>query len=132
MTSISWGDVLAIVTIAGPLIAKALSDRSANASARHNNGLARITGMASREAATIARTLLASAANVDPPTLERALLNNAANAIFQEMRDSSALTGAAAPRIRGILQGEVDKIIAPAKVMPPLPFTTDKSPTVVN
>lgn len=132
MTFISWGDLIAIVTIAAPLIAKALSDWSANASAKHNDALARITGMASREAATIARTLLSMPADTDPRSLERRLLSNSSAQILQEMQDSSKITGADATRIQTILQGELDKIIAPAKVMPPLPLPSDKPSTAIN
>lgn len=113
MTASEW---IALATIAAPLIAKVSSDIHANAVANHNLALARITGMAGREAATIARTLSALPAGTDPKAVERALVANSASLILTEMGSSSASIGADSTKVSGILQGEIDKVVAPAVV----------------
>lgn len=110
-------DYIAIATIAAPLVVKVLNDWSANAAAKHNMALSRIVGMAGREAATIARTLAQMPAGADPKALEAALLQNSATAILTEMGASSATAGADAGRLINILQGELNKVIAPAAVV---------------
>lgn len=110
-------DWIAVATIALPLLIKALSDYQANAIANHNALLARVAGMAGREAATIARTLAAAPADVSPKALEASLISSSAQAILTEMGKTSVKIGAATPQITNIVQGEVDKIVtAPAVV----------------
>jgi hypothetical protein len=110
-------DYIAIATIALPLCAKAFSDWQANAVANHNAFLARITGMASREAATIARTLTEATPGEDPKKLERDLIAGSAANILTEMGTAGAQVNANADKVAGIVQGELDKLVAPAVIV---------------
>jgi hypothetical protein len=113
MTLADW---IALATVALPLIAKAISDWNANAVANHNALLARVTAMAGREAATIARTLAEAPANVSPKALESSLVANSAQAILTEMASSAAKIGAYTPQVSNIVQGELNKLVVPAPV----------------
>lgn len=115
MTLADW---IGLATIALPLIAKAFSDWNANAVAKHNALLARITAMAGREAATIARTLAEAPANVSAKGLESSLVANSAQAILTEMGTSAAKIGAFTPQITNIVQGELNKRVT--AMVPPI------------
>jgi hypothetical protein len=106
-------DWIAVLTIAAPLAVKAFSDWQANAIANHNAALARVVGMAERQAASIARTL-STAPVGDPKALESSLISGSVTTILQEMGDSTATVGADADKLTAIVQGEVSKRIAPA------------------
>lgn len=110
LTETDW---LAVLTIAAPLFAKAVSDWQANAIANHNCGLARMIGMAGREAATIARALAALPAGANAKTVEATLINESSAAILREMGASSLTVGADAAKLATIVQGELDKLVAP-------------------
>lgn len=114
MTVADW---IAVATVAIPLLIKALSDWQANAVANHNALLARIAGMAGREAATIARTLAEAPADVSPKALESSLVANSAQAILSEMASSTAKIGAFTPQVTNIVQGELNKLVVPAPVV---------------
>lgn len=107
------GDYLAIATIAAPLCVKAFSDWQVNAAAKHNMALSRIAGMAARAASTIARTLATVPPGADPRAIEAALVRSAAAGILTEMGASSATVGADGAKIATIVQGELDKVVAP-------------------
>lgn len=109
----TFGDWLALAAIAAPLICKAMSDWNANAVANHNLRLARITGMAGREAATIARALAGLPPNASAKDAEQALLSSSVESIMTEMGSSSTAIGADSTKVATILQGELDKFIAP-------------------
>jgi hypothetical protein len=112
---LSLPDWIAVVSIAAPLIAKAFSDWAANAVANHNAALARVVGMAGREAATIARTLAETPTTADVKSLEKSLVHNSAVMILDEMGSSSQTIGADATKLTTIVQGEVNKlVVAPA------------------
>jgi hypothetical protein len=111
-------DWLAVATVALPLFIKALSDWQANAIANHNALLARVVGMASREAATIARALTqasASATQAGTPLtatkLESTLIEASAANIMREMGDSTVAVGASPMKVASIVQGEVNKLM---------------------
>jgi hypothetical protein len=112
LTATDW---IAVLTIAAPIAVKAFSDWEANAIANHNAALARIVGMAGREAATIARTL-ASAPVGDPKALESSLISNSAVTIMQAMGASTVTIGADSDKVAGIIQGEVDKLRTPTPI----------------
>lgn len=116
---------LAVLVVALPLFGKVLADISVNASTKHNDALARITGMASRSAAEIALALAALPPGTNPAAEKTALIANARNRIMSEMQDSLKVTGAGDAQVTTILTGEVAKVLAPA-VMPIL--TIDRIP----
>lgn len=113
----TFPDWIAVATIALPLMAKAFSDWNANAAANHNLALARITGMAGRQAATIARALASMPPNVDPKAAEEVLLTSAVQSIMTEMGSSSATVGADSAKLATLLQGEINKLLAPAMIV---------------
>lgn len=117
-------DWIAIATIALPLIAKAFSDWSANAAAKHNLALARITDMAGRQAATIARSLASLPAGTNATEAERVLISDASRAMLGEMEDSAGITGANATKLGDILQGELNKLLVQAPAAPAKPATS--------
>lgn len=108
------GDYIAIATIALPLIAKACSDWQANAVANHNAQLARIVGMAGRQAATVARTLTELRPGVDAKAVEKTLVANSVRLIMTEMESSVAKVGGTPDVVTGIVQSELDKVVVPA------------------
>lgn len=116
-------DWLAVASVAAPLCVKALSDWHANLSTRHNEALARIVGMASRQAATIGRTLASMPPGASAADVERTLVANAVVALNTEMAGSTTLVGAGQTALTGIIQGELDKLTVPAVAMVPMPAT---------
>lgn len=107
LTATDW---IAVASVALPLIVKAFSDWQANAVANHNAALARITGMASREAATIESVLQNAGPNVNFAQLKASLVANAADSIFAEMGTSTDTVGADAAKLFAIVLGELNKI----------------------
>jgi len=114
-------DWLAVAAIALPLIAKAFSDWQANAVANHNAALARIVGMAGREAATIARSLATLPPGADAKAVENRLISASATSILTEMGSSSATVGADAGKLAAIVQGELDRVVAAPAVLAVIP-----------
>lgn len=125
MTVSEW---IAVATIAAPLFAKAFSDWNANAVANHNLALARITGMAGREAATIGRTLSSLQPGADAQSVETALIQSSVASILTEMGSSSATVGADSTKVAAILQGEINKVVSPAAIAgaPRPPLTRER------
>ena len=121
MGHLSATDWIAVFSIAAPLIAKAFSDWQANATANHNLKLARIVGMAGREAATIDKTLQAIPPGGDIKLTEKELISSSAALILNEMGSTSSAVGADEAKISTIVQGELDKITQtrPAVVVAP-------------
>jgi Kef-type K+ transport system membrane component KefB len=116
MTFDMW---IAVASVALPLIAKAASDWSANTTAGHNAALARIVGMAGRQAASAARVLATTKPGEDSGKLERALIQTAAETVVAEMGGSMATVGATPGLVARIVQGELDKlVVAPIAVLP--------------
>lgn len=115
---LSVSDWIAVATVAAPLIAKSFSDWQANAVANHNAALGRIIGMAGRQAATIARTIAAAGPGSSAGDIERSMVLASTQSILNEMGDSAATIGAGKNTIKiaGIVQGELDKIVAPVPV----------------
>jgi hypothetical protein len=115
---LSVSDWVAVAAVALPLFIKALSDWQANAVANHNAALARIIGMAGREAATIARTLGSVQPGATASDIERSMVQASTQAILNEMGTSANTVGADKDtgKIQSIVQGEVNKIVAPAAV----------------
>jgi hypothetical protein len=113
--NLSLADWIAIATVALPLIAKAFSDWSANATLKHNAALANITSMASRKAASIARELLSLPAGANPAAKEQILITDASRAILTELASSSAITGADPNKLAAVVQGELDKVLVAPK-----------------
>jgi hypothetical protein len=117
--NLTLADWLAVASIALPLIAKAFTDWQANAVANHNASLARIVGMAGRQAATIARELAALPPGADARTVESTLIRGASESILTEMGSSSKTVGADAAKVAGIVQGELNKVVTAPVVLPP-------------
>jgi hypothetical protein len=128
--TLSGTDWIAIATIALPLIAKVLSDISTNREVAHNAALARITGMAAREAATIARDLAALPAGVEPEAAERVMISDAAKRVQSEMLKSGSVTGADAAKLGTIVQGELNKLVV-NKLVLASPATITPTPSKV-
>jgi Kef-type K+ transport system membrane component KefB len=115
----TWDMWLAVASVALPLIAKAASDWSANTTAGHNAALARIVGMAGRQAASAARVLATTKPGTDAKALERALIQTAAETVVSEMGGSMATLGATPGQVQRIVVGELDKlVVAPVAVLP--------------
>ena len=126
--SLTFADWLAIATVAVPLIAKALSDWSTNAQVKHNAALSRITGMAARQAATIARSLASLPPGTDPAGAERVLIADAASALVGEMGQSGAMIDADQTKLAGIVQGELNKLIVAPVPIPAAPLAPPLTP----
>jgi len=121
----TFADWIALFGIALPLAAKVAVDVAAYLNARKHNALANIVGMAGRQAATIARTLAALPPNVEPRAAEQALLTTSAASIMTEMGASTTTVGADSAKVATLLQGELDKFIAPnATAVVPLTYAT--------
>lgn len=116
---LSTADWIAVAAVVLPIAGKGFSDIQANAIANHNAMIARITGMAGREAATIARTLATAPAGVSGKDLEKSLITNSANYILGEMSASVAKVGATDNKVQTIVQGELNKIITARPAMAP-------------
>lgn len=110
LTAADW---IAVATVAVPLIAKAFTDWQANAVANHNAALARIAGMAARQAGTIARTLLAAPPGSDVKALEASLIEASARQVITEMTQSVRRVGGSLSGVASMVQGEVDKALVP-------------------
>lgn len=119
---LTLADWLAVAGVALPIAAKCLTGIAADLSARHNDALARITGMAGRQAAVIGRTIQELPPGTDAATVERDAIKASAQDILQEMGQSAQATGATADKIATIVQGELAKLVVhkptPAPVAP--------------
>lgn len=111
--SLSLSDWLAVAAVVLPLAVKACTELAAYLDQRHNSGLARIAGMAARQAATIGRALAAvPAGSTDARAIEARLLTASVDQIMTEMGASVQATGANPEKVGMILQGELDKVLA--------------------
>lgn len=110
-------------SVALPLIIKALSDYQANLIANHNAALARLVGMAGREAATIRRSMATAAPSINLRQLESQLVNVSADMILNEMGGSTNAVSADSSKIVAIVQGELNKLLVPtaAPTVTPVP-----------
>lgn len=111
-------DWIAVGAIALPLLGKMLDDMRTSAMIRHNAALDRIVGMAAREAAGIGRVLATVTPGANPASVERSMINASVATINDEMAASAALVGADDNRLRGIVLGEVNKLLAPVVSAP--------------
>jgi hypothetical protein len=112
-------DYIALLGIALPLAAKVAVDLAAFLEARKHTALARIVGMAGRQAATAARTLSNLPPGIDSKGVESALVANARAAILSEMDSSVGIAKASDAQVTKIVQGELDKlVVAPIAVLP--------------
>lgn len=121
--ALSPADWIAVASIALPLIAKTMTDVAAYLETRRHNALARIVGMAGREAAEIARTLATLPPNKPGAQIESALITDAAGRVLNEMARSAQLTDATTTKVASIIQQEVSRlvVVSPDPALPPAP-----------
>lgn len=109
-------DWIAVASVALPQIVRVFSDWQANAIANHNAALARIIGMAGREAATIAKTIEDAPPGMDLSALKTSLISTSGQAILDEMGSSAGKVGADLGKLFTIVRGELNKIETSKKV----------------
>lgn len=117
-------DWLALGAIVVPLVAKVATDIASYFTQRHDSALARITGFAGREAATIGNTIATLPSTSDAAMVERNLIASATSSILTEMGASAKTVDADSAKIAGIVTGELNKIRAPAAVALTAPVAT--------
>lgn len=109
-------DWLAVASVALPQLVKVFSDWQANAVANHNAALARIIGMAGRQAATIQKTIEDAPIGTDSAALKTSLISTSGQAILDEMGPSARKVGADLAKMFEIVRGELNKIQTSKKV----------------
>lgn len=115
----STTDWIALLGIALPLVGNLFVHTAAMLDARKHAGLARIVGMAGREAATAARVLANFGPTGDPKKMERELIESATTKVMGRFGPEVALTDGDAAKVAGIVQGELDKwMVAPVAAKP--------------
>ncbi len=114
-------DYIMLAALALSLISKTGVELTAYLTERKHTALAKIAGMATRQAATVARALSTLPPGADLKAAESVLLANARAAIMAEMADSVAVVKAGDAQVAKIVQGELDKlVVAPIAVVPAL------------
>jgi hypothetical protein len=108
--SLSFADWMAIAVIALPLLGKFLTELAGYFDQRQHNGLARIVGMAGRQAAAIAHMLATAPPGSTPRDLESNLVRQSAIDIMAEMGASATASGTTADKIQTIVQNELAKL----------------------
>jgi hypothetical protein len=118
MSSIPWGDVAICAAVALPMLGNWLTQISATANQKGHTALARVTGMASQEAASIARALSNLPANASPELVEMNLINASVDTIVSTIRPAVLAIGGNPQTVQKILQGELDKLALTGRASP--------------
>ena len=112
-------DYILLAALGLSLISKTGVELSAYLSERKHTALAKIVGMATRQAASVARALSTLPPGADLKAAESVLLANARASIMAEMADSVAVVKAGDVQVTKLVQGELDKlVVAPVAVLP--------------
>lgn len=123
---LSVSDWITLAPVGLVVLGKCCTDVAAYLTDRHNAGLARIVGMAGREAAGVAVDLAALPPGASATDLKAKLIRSAADHIMSEMGASAWWSNADADRVAGIVQGELNKLQAPQTA---IPLTADAPPS---
>jgi translation initiation factor RLI1 len=112
-------DYILLIALGLSLISKTGVELKSYLEERKHTALAKIVGMATRQAATVARALSTLPPTANAKETEAVLLANARAAIMAEMADSVAVVNAGEKQVTKLVQGELDKlVVAPVAVLP--------------